>query len=164
MTQSRTPPEPIDLGLDANSTSGAIEEAGNIDPELQVNLLTEWVWVDLDVSADGEDQMASGGTLSVVLLGRLFWTTNQHLAVERVIRSTPLLMFHEPYFARTRHSVYALAGPGVRITLPPQSLLDRSEEALLQNIHAAVANGHPVEIPEKEEPSIDEVLLSKFIF
>ena len=164
MTQSRIPPEPFDLGLDANSTSGAIEEAGNIDPELHVNLLTEWVWVDLDVSADGKSQMASEGTLSVILLGRLSWTTNQNLAERRVIRSTPLLRFLEPYFGQTRHSIYVLAGPGVQITLPPHSLLDSSEEALLQNINAAAANGHPVEVPEKEEPSVDEVLLSKFIF
>jgi len=84
-------------------------------PYTEYCIISNWLWVDLDVTPEQLDALTKTQRQPVVVYAHnVIFDSSRRWDVGDFVRTSPLHAFHEGFIFQTLNSIYVLLGDGVR--------------------------------------------------
>lgn len=84
-------------------------------PYSEYCLIQDWIWIDLDVSAEQLEALEKTRRQPVIVCAHtVIYDSNRRWDVGDFVRTSPLHAFHDGFMFQTLHTIYILLGDGVR--------------------------------------------------
>ncbi len=110
---------PFDPGGVVTEIERYKEVAIEINPDKPIAIITDWVWWDLEVTAEQRQLLVDMGMLPIVLQSNnLMYDERKRFKPGSRVRTSLLSKFHKSAIFETKNTFYILIGPGQRKSVP----------------------------------------------
>ena len=114
---------PCEYGCEASRLDIMIQEAKSLYPGKPYCVISNWIWIDLDVADELIGEFKSAGVLPCfVRSGFIMEDEAKRSHLRSSVRSTGLVSFHANCIFVTRNTSYILVGSGSRVLIDPEVL------------------------------------------